>query len=248
VAVLVAVGVLCRADQAGRGSLSPEDVVARAERDMAARPAEAVRIARSAADHLRDRQPLARQLFARAARLQEQELSRLDEGGAAELAGAYANVLADAPAAERVQRSWLLHRERHLETGDGDGRVHLARLWWIWLADRTAAARLCQEALRHQPALTSAPTMLRDDLGYRLTDAGWEPAEGPNAKPGVRPGWTAADVRRRQGPPSRVARQLLFHRYLEQWSYGEPPSLWVEFGCLKGQEPVVLSVHRAGGS
>jgi hypothetical protein len=234
----------------GAGASSPEEVAARADKDMVARPSEAVRIARAAADHLPGREQLRRRLFAAAARLEEQQLSRLDEGDTAELADVYANILADPTAAARVRREWLRRREKALAAGDGAGRVHLARLAWSWLGDRALAARLCQEALRHQPGLTSAPRMLRDDLGYRLTEAGWEPTDGLREAgkgwAGLRAGLTTVEVRLRLGLPARVARQFLFHRYVEQWCYGEPASLWIEFGCLKGQEAVVLSVHRAG--
>src|SRR5260221_8080989 len=46
------------------------------------------------------------------------------------------------------------------------------------------------------------------------------------------------------GTPDRKARQVLYRRYLEQWIYLEPEGLWVEFDCLKGQEPRVLDVHK----
>jgi hypothetical protein len=35
----------------------------------------------------------------------------------------------------------------------------------------------------------------------------------------------------------------LYHRYLEQWSYGTPPLFWIEFDCRKGQDAHVLTVQ-----
>ncbi len=65
-----------------------------------------------------------------------------------------------------------------------------------------------------------------------------------NAKPDViRPGMTAAEVRRLRGEPDRIARQHLNRRYLEQWIYEGPPSLRVEFHGAKGREAQVVQVH-----
>jgi hypothetical protein len=61
----------------------------------------------------------------------------------------------------------------------------------------------------------------------------------------VRAGMTADEVRALLGQPSRLARQVLYRRYLEQWQYDELGGLWVEFDCLKGQEPRVRTVHEA---
>lgn len=45
------------------------------------------------------------------------------------------------------------------------------------------------------------------------------------------------------GPPHRVARQVLFHRHLEQWVYGPPYDFRLEFDCPRGQKAQLLSVH-----
>jgi hypothetical protein len=50
-------------------------------------------------------------------------------------------------------------------------------------------------------------------------------------------------VRDLLGPPHRVARQVLFHRYLEQWVYGPPYDFRLEFDCLRGQKAQLLTVH-----
>jgi hypothetical protein len=50
-------------------------------------------------------------------------------------------------------------------------------------------------------------------------------------------------VRDLLGPPHRVARQVLFHRYLEQWVYGPPYDFRLEFDCPRGQKAQLQSVH-----
>jgi hypothetical protein len=50
-------------------------------------------------------------------------------------------------------------------------------------------------------------------------------------------------VRALLGQPQRVARQVLFHRYLEQWVYGPPFNFRIDFDCLRGQKPQLLAVH-----
>ena len=60
----------------------------------------------------------------------------------------------------------------------------------------------------------------------------------------VRPGMTAEEVRGvLGGPPKRIARQILYKRYLELWTYDQFSPLWLEFNCLKGQEPRIVNVH-----
>jgi hypothetical protein len=45
------------------------------------------------------------------------------------------------------------------------------------------------------------------------------------------------------GPPQQVARQILYRRYLEAWSYDSPVSLCLVFDCRTGQEPRLQAVH-----
>ncbi len=54
---------------------------------------------------------------------------------------------------------------------------------------------------------------------------------------------TQADVRRVLGPPKHIARQILYRRYLEQWVYDGPNSVRIEFDCVRGKEPQILTVH-----
>jgi hypothetical protein len=52
------------------------------------------------------------------------------------------------------------------------------------------------------------------------------------------------EIREMFGNPDKVFRQILFKRYVEQWVY-ETSGLWVQFNCLKGQEPSVSSYHKS---
>jgi hypothetical protein len=72
-----------------------------------------------------------------------------------------------------------------------------------------------------------------------------QPVPATNAAPGatVRVGMTLAEVRTILGPPQRVARQILYHRYLEQWAYLPPVSLRVEFDCPRGQAARVIATR-----
>jgi len=77
--------------------------------------------------------------------------------------------------------------------------------------------------------------------------AGAEPRQGKYhdeaADGSVRLGMTAARVVELLGKPSRVSRQILFRRHVEQWTYPEPNLLRVEFIGVRGENPQVVSVH-----
>jgi SmpA / OmlA family len=59
----------------------------------------------------------------------------------------------------------------------------------------------------------------------------------------LRPGMTAAQVQDLVGRPRHVARQILYARYLEQWTYDDPISVRIEFDWRKGQERQILTVQ-----
>jgi hypothetical protein len=62
------------------------------------------------------------------------------------------------------------------------------------------------------------------------------------SEPGpLRPDMTMDQVRQTLGPPNRVARQILYHRYLEQWVYNPPVSVRAEFDCPRGQRGRLLN-------
>src|SRR2546423_133607 len=65
----------------------------------------------------------------------------------------------------------------------------------------------------------------------------------PEAAVDLKPGMMQAEVRRLRGEPKRVARQILYRRYLEQWVYEGPNAVRVEFDCVRGKEPQILTVH-----
>jgi len=59
-------------------------------------------------------------------------------------------------------------------------------------------------------------------------------------------GMTPEQVRQRVGAPNRVARQILYHRYREQWIYDAPLPVRLTFDCPRGQKPLLLSVPVPG--
>jgi hypothetical protein len=64
----------------------------------------------------------------------------------------------------------------------------------------------------------------------------------------VQPGLAPDAVQRLIGAPRSTCRQILYHRYLEQWLYDSPFSVRLEFDCLRGQEPRLLSVQSIGSA
>jgi len=59
-------------------------------------------------------------------------------------------------------------------------------------------------------------------------------------------GMTAAAVRAKYGAPKRIARQILYRRHLEVWTYDGPTPLQIEFDCPRGEDATVLSVQTRG--
>ncbi len=53
-------------------------------------------------------------------------------------------------------------------------------------------------------------------------------------------GMTSEQVRKRLGAPKHIARQILYHRYLEQWIYEAPRAVRLTFDCPRGQKPQLL--------
>lgn len=60
-------------------------------------------------------------------------------------------------------------------------------------------------------------------------------------------GMSPEQVRRLVGAPQRVARQILYQRYREQWIYLSPVPFRLTFDCPRGQPPVLLSPPRRSG-
>ncbi len=56
---------------------------------------------------------------------------------------------------------------------------------------------------------------------------------------------TPDQLRERLGPPPHVSRQLLYHRYIEQWTYDQPWRIKVEIDYPRGR-PLHLTVQPLG--
>ncbi len=63
-----------------------------------------------------------------------------------------------------------------------------------------------------------------------------EPAQASRINE-VRRGMSPSEVKALLGPPSRMCRQILVRRHLEQWQYDDQG--WIEFECIRGEEPSV---------
>jgi hypothetical protein len=219
------------------------------EKEMADHPLESFALARRAGERMADRPERIKQLFATAARLQEESLPLLNESQVEELAEVTSKALGAPKAAQEIRRRWLAIREKALGPADGPGRLKLAQFYHKWLDDRDEAARLCQEAFHVAPDLTAAARMLREVLGYQMTEVGWQPRkEKAIDSPGhrmekIKSGATTSEVLQVLQKPSRVARQILYRRYREQWFYDDSPGSWIEFDCFKGHDPRVLAIR-----
>jgi hypothetical protein len=53
-------------------------------------------------------------------------------------------------------------------------------------------------------------------------------------------GMTAEQVREQVDPPKRIARQILYHRHVEQWIYDQPVAARLQFDCPRGQKPRLI--------
>ena len=62
--------------------------------------------------------------------------------------------------------------------------------------------------------------------------------------PQIGKGMTAEQARKLLGAPDHTSRQILYRRYLEQWSYDHPAGLWIELDCVKGQDPRVIGAEE----
>jgi hypothetical protein len=54
-------------------------------------------------------------------------------------------------------------------------------------------------------------------------------------------GMTPQQVRQLVGAPKHIARQILYHRYREQWIYDAPTPVRLTFDCPRGQKPQLLN-------
>jgi hypothetical protein len=77
-----------------------------------------------------------------------------------------------------------------------------------------------------------------------LSDSGFAADEGKEdrarAFAKLERGMTPDQVRQRVGAPKRIARQILYHRHLEQWIYDPPSPARLQFDCPRGQVPQLI--------
>ncbi|HVS39880.1 MAG TPA: hypothetical protein VMS17_30255 [Gemmataceae bacterium] len=106
-----------------------------------------------------------------------------------------------------------------------------------------AVRRLIVLMVGFSVALSSARSEPPPDLPPFDPDMRMTPAERDRRVKAVEVAHTAEDVLRLIGPPDHVARQILFHRTVEQWFYDGTFSLRLQFDCLRGQEPRLQSVQ-----
>ncbi len=73
--------------------------------------------------------------------------------------------------------------------------------------------------------------------------AGFGESEHPKSSfANVKPGMTPEQVRRQLGDPPHVARQILYFRYREQWTYDAPHPIRLTFDCPRGEMPQLLTI------
>jgi hypothetical protein len=58
---------------------------------------------------------------------------------------------------------------------------------------------------------------------------------------------TPAEAEDLLGKPKQIARQILYGRYLEQWTYEDPLPVRIEFDWRKGQEKQIQTVQPLSG-
>jgi hypothetical protein len=60
----------------------------------------------------------------------------------------------------------------------------------------------------------------------------------------LKPGMTPEQVRQTVGAPKHISRQILYHRYREQWTFDPPLSVRLTFDCPRGEMPQLLPLPR----
>jgi hypothetical protein len=76
---------------------------------------------------------------------------------------------------------------------------------------------------------------VRNVLANQRRLVGWQQPQRPNAAD-IRVGEPSELIRNRFGPPTRIARQILAGRYLEQWIYSQAQPFVVHFEHRKGTD------------
>lgn len=100
-------------------------------------------------------------------------------------------------------------------------RTHRSLFWTIGLLGLTFLS------------FERAPTTADEDGGRN---------EQPHLFAKLERGMSPEQVRQLVGKPKRIARQILYHRYYEQWIYDAPVPIRLTFDCPRGQMPQLLTV------
>jgi hypothetical protein len=100
------------------------------------------------------------------------------------------------------------------------------------LVDSLQAEELRQMAAR---AIAAAPAADRGDLAIRIAPLLAGAASTPD------------EFRQLLGGPTRVARQMVYRRHVEQWIYDGPLPVCVVWQAQRGQEVRMLTVHPLSG-
>jgi hypothetical protein len=79
-------------------------------------------------------------------------------------------------------------------------------------------------------------------LALLLFIPAWGDERPPDLKKQAEVGMDETQLIRALGRPKKIARQILFRRHIEQWSY-DSPRVQVELECLRGQSARVTSVQ-----
>ena len=79
-------------------------------------------------------------------------------------------------------------------------------------------------------------------LAFLFALPGWSDDVPGAQKKQAEVGMTDSELLEVLGRPKKIARQILFRRHLEQWTYDAPP-LRIELHCVRGQKARVTSVH-----
>ncbi len=203
------------------------------EKQLEARPGEAMDLADRALARLPDRPGVAGHLRQSGLGEVESRVASLRQSEVEELARTFRDQDQEARG-RRLLRTWLDDRRKaRLSGSDAEGRVLLAANYDKMLGDRATAADLLREALAIEPdSRPAVDGFLR--MGYRKGDHGWfDPKAGPDAAnqpaaTGVDApangdslrGLTRSQVRSRLGSrPDQRIRNFSQGRCLEQWIY-----------------------------
>jgi hypothetical protein len=82
--------------------------------------------------------------------------------------------------------------------------------------------------------------LLSSRVASSTAPADWEREDAPPSFAKLQRGMTPEQVRRIVGSPKYIARQILYHRYREQWLYDTPTPVRLTFDCPRGQKPQLL--------